>query len=332
MVWLDVRGVQAVSGMHTWIRTASGGRFDPYDPRACDVNVRDIAHALSNICRFAGHTRRFYSVAQHCVNVSLRCSDPRYGLLHDASEAYLDDIRAPLKRSEAFAQYRLLERAVQHAVYERFGLDPTLEPADLHIVDEQECASEMHELMQHLDLPADPRQHEITALSPQEAERLFLERFTVLFPTYELAPVDKHVLPPQRPSWDETWMQMARTVSQRSYDPRLRVGAIIVADDNTTLLSLGYNGNYSRGPNVPDSTVPGASGFIHAELNALLKLDFHAHHRKLMYVTHSPCVACAKCTVNAGISEVVYESEYRDASGIELLRNAGVHVRRFRLL
>lgn len=317
---------------HTWIRTASGESFDPYNPRTRDVNIRDIAHALSNICRFAGHTRRFYSVAQHCVSVSLRCSDPRYGLLHDASEAYLDDIRAPLKRSDAFVQYRLLERSVQRVVYERFGLDIAAEPHDLHAADEHECASEMQELMPCLDIAHDPQQHEITPLSPAEAERLFLERFTVLFPTYELSRADELVLPPRRPSWDETWMQMARTVSQRSYDPRLRVGAVIVADDNTTLLSLGYNGNYSQGPNVPDSTVPGASGFIHAELNALLKLDFHAHHRKLMYVTHSPCVACAKCTVNAGIAEVVYESEYRDASGIELLRHAGVQVRRFRLL
>lgn len=326
-----IGNLQAVSMMHTWIRTASGGRFDPYAPRACDVNVRDIAHALSNICRFAGHTRRFYSVAQHCVNVSLRCSDPRYGLLHDASEAYLDDIRSPLKHSDAFAEYRSLERAVQRAVYERFGLDVTLEPADLHDVDEQECASEMNALMPCVDLPADPMQHEIVPLSPLEAQRLFLERFIVLFPAYELSRVDELVLPIRRPSWDETWMQMARTVSQRSYDPRLRVGAVIVAADNTTLLSLGYNGNYSQGPNVPDSAVPGASGFIHAELNALLKLDFHSHHKKLMYVTHSPCVACAKCTVNAGISEVIYESEYRDSSGIALLRSVGVQVRRFGL-
>jgi deoxycytidylate deaminase len=318
--------------MHTWIRTASGGQFDPYAPDVRAVNVYDIAHALSNICRFAGHTRRFYSVAQHCVNVSLRCSDARYGLLHDASEAYLDDIRAPLKRSDAFMQYRTLERSVQRVVYERFGLDATLEPSDLHDMDERECAREMQELMPCLDLPPDPQHSEITALGPFEAERLFLERFATLFPTYELSQADEQAFPPSRPSWDETWMQMARTVSQRSYDPRLRVGAVIVADDNTTLLSLGYNGNHSRGPNVPDSLVPGASGFIHAELNALLKLDFHAYHRKLLYVTHSPCVACAKCIVNAGIAEVVYESEYRDASGIELLRGAGVSVRKFRLL
>lgn len=317
--------------MHTWIRTASGALFDPYAPRACDVNIRDIAHALSNICRFAGHTRRFYSVAQHSVNVSLRCSDPRYGLLHDASEAYLDDIRAPLKRSEVFAGYRTLERGVQSAVYERFGLDVALEPHDLHSADEQECASEMSALMPNVDLPNDPRQHEIVPLSPLEAQRLFLERFLVLFPTYKLSRADELVFPIRRPSWDETWMQMARTVSQRSYDPRLRVGAVIVAADNTTLLSLGYNGNYRQGPNVPDSMIPGGSGFIHAELNALLKLDFHSHHRKIMYVTHSPCVACAKCTVNAGISEVVYESEYRDAAGVALLRDAGVQVRRFML-
>lgn len=261
----------------------------------------------------------------------MRCVDPRYGLLHDASETYLDDIRAPLKRSDAFAEYRRIERAVQRCVYERFGLDPDAVPDDVHIIDEQECASEMAALMPCVDLPIDPLQHEIIPLQPREAERLFLERFLVLFPDQAIARADHDSFPIKRASWDETWMQMARVVAQRSYDPRLRVGAVIVAADNTTILSLGYNGNYSQGPNVPDSNVPGASGFIHAELNALLKLDFHAYHRKLMYVTHSPCVACAKCTVNAGITEVVYETEYRDASGVALLRDAGVQVRRFKL-
>lgn len=129
-----------------------------------------------------------------------------------------------------------------------------------------------------------------------------------------------------RPSWDETWMSIAKTIAKRSYDPRLMVGAIVVSDDNTRLLSLGYNGNYKGGPNEPDSIDPGQSGFIHAEVNALVKCDYNFFRRKIMYVTHSPCLACSKLIVNADISRVVYGEEYRDRSGIDLLHACGIEV------
>lgn len=129
-----------------------------------------------------------------------------------------------------------------------------------------------------------------------------------------------------RPTWDESWMAIARTIADRSYDPRLRVGAIIVSDDNTRLLSLGYNGNYRGGPNVPDSIDPGQSGFIHAEVNALVKCDYNFNRAKIMYVTHSPCISCSKLIVNADISKVVYEVDYRDLSGVNLLQSCGIDV------
>jgi dCMP deaminase len=130
-----------------------------------------------------------------------------------------------------------------------------------------------------------------------------------------------------RPSWDEVWMSMAETIAQRSYDPRHRVGVVIVSEDNAQVLALGYNGNYSGGPNEAESSEPGQSGMIHAEINALLKLDYNNPKRKVMYLTLSPCRQCAKCIVNAGVNEVVYRDEYRDPSGLELLRQAGVVVR-----
>ena len=129
-----------------------------------------------------------------------------------------------------------------------------------------------------------------------------------------------------RPSWDDTWMSIALTVAERSYDPRLKVGAIIVSDDNTRVLSLGYNGNYKGGPNEPDSVDPGKSGFIHAEVNALVKCDYNFFRKKHMYLTHSPCSSCAKLILNADIAKVVYKEEYRDNSGIELLRDSGIEV------
>jgi len=130
-----------------------------------------------------------------------------------------------------------------------------------------------------------------------------------------------------RPTWHETWMNVAREISKRSYDKRLKVGAIIVTEDNTQMLAVGFNGNYRGGPNQADSQEPGQSGLIHAEVNALIKCDFHHPRRKHMYVTTSPCVACAKLIINADIADVVYDRIYRDPSGVELLRTAGVKVR-----
>lgn|SRR5574341_432871 len=129
-----------------------------------------------------------------------------------------------------------------------------------------------------------------------------------------------------RPTWPETWMAIAHVISARSYDPRLKVGAIIVSADNTQMLAGGYNGNYAGGPHEHESPEPGQSGFIHAETNALIKLDFNFAKDKHMYVTHSPCRMCAKLIINAGIERVVYDERYRDPGPIELLHDAGVEV------
>lgn len=132
-----------------------------------------------------------------------------------------------------------------------------------------------------------------------------------------------------RASWPETWMEVARVISKRSYDPRLQVGAIIVSEDNTQMLSIGYNGNYRGGPNTQESIEPGQSGFIHAEVNALVKCDYNFHKKKHMYLTHSPCRQCSKLIVNADISRVVYDNEYRDSSGLQILTSAGIEVFNF---
>ena len=124
-------------------------------------------------------------------------------------------------------------------------------------------------------------------------------------------------------------MKFARTISERSYDPRYQVGAIVVTSDNTQVLSIGYNGNYAGGPNEVESNEPGESGMIHAEINALIKMDYNDHKLRKMYVTLSPCRMCAKAIVNAKIDEVIYDVEYRDASGLNLLHQAGVKVRQY---
>lgn len=124
-------------------------------------------------------------------------------------------------------------------------------------------------------------------------------------------------------------MNMAREVSRRSADDKFKVGTIIVTNDNTQVLSLGYNGDHAGGPNCRDSDDPGESGFIHAEVNALIKLDYNNLKPRVLYVTLSPCRMCAKAIINAGISEVVYNEDYRDTSGIDILRSAGIKVRKY---
>ena len=132
----------------------------------------------------------------------------------------------------------------------------------------------------------------------------------------------------ERPTWDSVWMKTAETIAERSYDPRHKVGAVVVTDDNTQVLAVGYNGNYAGGPNSAESTTPGESGMLHAEINALLKMDYNNPKTKKLYVTLSPCRMCAKAIVNAGIEEVIYNEEYRDTSSLDLLRESGIRVRK----
>jgi dCMP deaminase len=89
------------------------------------------------------------------------------------------------------------------------------------------------------------------------------------------------------------------------------------------VLAIGYNGNAKGLPNRCDSTEPGACGCLHSEVNALVKAPGHVRD-KVVFVTDSPCVMCAKLIVNSGTTHVFYRRQYRDTSGVELLKAAGV--------
>ena len=129
-----------------------------------------------------------------------------------------------------------------------------------------------------------------------------------------------------RPSWDKIWMTMAETIAQRSHHSTFKVGALIVTTDNTQVLSLGYNGNAAGLSNVPQSEAPGCSGLLHAEINALLKMDYNNPKDKVMYLTLSPCVNCAIAIINSGIKKVVFKEQYRNIDGINLLKDANIVV------
>jgi dCMP deaminase len=130
-----------------------------------------------------------------------------------------------------------------------------------------------------------------------------------------------------RPDWNSIWSDFVTNISKRSPDQKFQVGAVIVTEDNTQVLALGYNGDHKGGPNQRDSLETGRSGFIHAEVNALIKCDFNNPKKKKMYLTHSPCPVCVKCIVNAGIKEVLYINDYKpDMSGIAILKDSGIKV------
>jgi dCMP deaminase len=130
-----------------------------------------------------------------------------------------------------------------------------------------------------------------------------------------------------RPEWDEIWANFAKQISRRSVDPKYKVGAVVVNDENTQVLSIGYNGDQKGGANKRRSMTTGKSGFIHAEENALIKLDYNNPKKKKMYVTLSPCEGCAMKIVNAGIDEVIYLERYEQSNGIDILIDAGIKVR-----
>ena len=173
-----------MAGNGAWITTFTGRRFYVLAPRVEDVAIEDIAHALSMQCRFTGHVKSFYSVAQHSVLVSRLCppEDALWGLLHDASEAYIGDMNAPLKHTSEMSHFRAVEGDILDIVVKRFGLTLS-EPKTVRHADRRMLLTEARDL--GLDVTGwykgyDPLPGKIFPWNPQRAEREFLDRFAEL--------------------------------------------------------------------------------------------------------------------------------------------------------
>jgi len=177
----------------SWICTRGGRKVDPFDESTWEnISIDDIAHALSMMCRFTGHTERFYSVAEHSLAVSyLLASHSRevqlQGLLHDAAEAYLVDVARPVKHHPAMEEYRKAERNLQSAIFRKYSLRPTA--GSLRAIEKADQMMFLIEANKAMGWPSVFEQagcdisevsafpFELSFMEPKKAEMMFLDRF-----------------------------------------------------------------------------------------------------------------------------------------------------------
>jgi hypothetical protein len=164
-----------------WIETYTGRQFWPLTPSPADVDIVDIAHALSLKCRFAGHCKKFYSVAEHSVIASywVPKEHAKAALLHDAAEAYLADVSGPIKPH--LNEWKEIERDVEKAIATRFDLQfpwhQSIKEVDRRLVKaerEQIMRPSGREWRTHTDV--DPLPVSVLCLSATYAKRLFNNR------------------------------------------------------------------------------------------------------------------------------------------------------------
>ena len=174
-----------------YLQTVSGRWVNPFEPDPAQLDAGDIARALANQCRFGGHSRVFYSVAQHCVIVS-RVVEARGGdvedvfaaLMHDAGEAYLGDMPHPIKhRSELGAAFRDAEARLDQAIRDRFKIKahvPEVKRVDraLLATERRAFSAEVWHWPELEDV--EPLDLELTAWSPDVAADEFAKRYAEL--------------------------------------------------------------------------------------------------------------------------------------------------------
>lgn len=171
-----------------WIGLLSGTQFNYNKPEESDVTVEDLAGALSNICRFAGHLPRFYSVAQHLVNTSLIVPyEDRYdALMHDTAEAFTNDLPTPLKWTLPI--FKELEVKIEGAMSKKFGFNypypKSVKEADtVMLLLEKTYVKEDNQAWPHyagVEFEQFKDQVHLESWQPRRTKREFLDRYNEL--------------------------------------------------------------------------------------------------------------------------------------------------------
>ena len=129
----------------------------------------------------------------------------------------------------------------------------------------------------------------------------------------------------KRPGFPAIYLDLARTLAQRSTCYRLQVGTVITSTDFRKVLAIGYNGNATGLHNGCDREEPGNCGCLHSEENAVINCDAPRFIEKFVFVTHLPCVQCAKRLINLGnVKKVYYGEDYRIRDSLKLLGEVGI--------
>ena len=177
------------------IRVHSGRLIDLENLQPQDILIQDIAHALSNICRFGGHVPRFYSVAQHCCFVAelVPYSARLEGLMHDAAEAYIGDMVTPIKHLPSMYGFRELESKVEAAIAKTFGLGfnywrNEIKQADglAYVTESINFKGTVEDTMREkfgIVIGPDGRMVELNVWSPEQAKLMFLDKFREIVET-----------------------------------------------------------------------------------------------------------------------------------------------------
>lgn len=131
-----------------------------------------------------------------------------------------------------------------------------------------------------------------------------------------------------RLSKEQMYLKMAEIVGERSTCLRLKVGTVVTNSEMTNIVSIGYNGGYSGGPEIQCTGEEGNCKDLHSEVNALVKCN---EQGKVMFITDSPCEMCSKLIVNKGIEKVFYLREYRNQTGLDILKRSGIKIQKLSL-
>ena len=130
-----------------------------------------------------------------------------------------------------------------------------------------------------------------------------------------------------RPSFEKIYIDLAFKLAERSTCARLKVGTVITSTDFRKVLAVGYNGNATGLHNGCDREEPGNCGCLHSEENAVINCDAPRTVEKVVFVTHLPCVQCAKRLINLGnVRKIFYANDYRVRDAIQLLTSVGIEI------